>query len=209
MSNERGRPRSFDTEAALDRALEVFWRHGYQGASLAELTQAMGLNKPSLYSAFGDKEALYLKALDRYGRQRLAAHAARLEQEPDARRGILAFLGAMADMFTDPHLPGGCFIVNGSTGGQQPVSVAEALREGLSDTEALLRRRLQRAQEDGQLPPESDAGAWAALLSSLLAGLAVQARSGAPRAKLHAVLSSAMQAWPEAKAPVPRRSRGA
>ena len=75
MTGERGRPRNFDADTALDRALEVFWRHGFQGASLSELTEAMGLNKPSLYATFGDKESLYLKALDRYAALCAAEHA--------------------------------------------------------------------------------------------------------------------------------------
>ena len=98
MTHERGRPRSFDPNTALDRALEVFWRHGFQAASLAELTAAMGLSKPSLYAAFGDKESLYLKALERYVALQIAQHIAIFDTEPDTRLALEKFLRTMADM---------------------------------------------------------------------------------------------------------------
>src|SRR5207302_2019411 len=112
MTRERGRPRSFDTATVLDRALEVFWKHGFQSASLLELTEATGLSKPSLYAAFGDKESLYLKALDRYVSTRIAQHAAILDTEQNGRRAVEEFLRSIANMLSDPTLPGGCFIIN-------------------------------------------------------------------------------------------------
>src|SRR6185369_12537216 len=100
MPAERGRPRSFDTETALERATEVFWRHGFQGASLAELTAATGLSKPSLYAAFGDKEALYLRCLQRYAERATAMQNKWLEHEPEARRAIEGFMRATAQLQT-------------------------------------------------------------------------------------------------------------
>src|SRR4051812_40586855 len=111
---ERGRPRGFDPETVLDLATEVFWRHGFQGASLAELTAATGLSKPSLYAAFGDKEALYLRCLERYAQSKSTVQTDLLEQQPDARRAVELFMQAMAKAFTDSALPGGCFVVNGA-----------------------------------------------------------------------------------------------
>ena len=109
---ERGRPRIFDEEQALDAALGVFWRSGYQGASLAELTHAMGISKPSLYAAFGNKEKLFLTALQRYREQQLNKHAEALAAEPDLKKAMRAFLRSVATMLTAPELPGGCLVVN-------------------------------------------------------------------------------------------------
>jgi AcrR family transcriptional regulator len=200
MAGERGRPRGFDVDDTLDRALEVFWRHGFQGTSLSELTEATGLSKPSLYAAFGDKEALYLKALDRYTDRWSARYAAVLEEEPDARRAIEQFLRTVVAVLTDPALPGGCFVVTGSadcgvTG--VPDAVDAALRKSLHNTEMLLHERLKRAQRDGQLAPDAATGDLATLFSGLVAGFAVKARSGARRTRLNAAIDAAMRAWPE------------
>lgn len=200
MTGERGRPRSFDTDTALDRALEVFWRHGFQGASLSELTEAMGLNKPSLYAAFGDKESLYLKTLERYVTLCAQEHAVKLEEEPDARRAVAAFLHSIAAMLVDPKLPGGCYVINGVAdcgGTVTPPSVEAALRRQLEQNEVMLKARLARAQREGQLPKGKSADELAALFSAVLAGIAVLAKGGASRAKLDKVIDTALLAWPE------------
>jgi len=199
MGNERGRPRVFDREAVLDRALEVFWQHGFQSASLAELTEAMGLNKPSLYAAFGDKEALYLKALQRYLMNEIARRAQILDNEPDARTAVSAFLRSMAAMLADPKRPGGCFIINGAAdcgGSQMPAAVELALRNALRGGEKKLRDRLLRAQVEGQLPTDINITDLASTFSSLLAGLAVFAKSGVKRTRLNAIITTAMAIWP-------------
>jgi AcrR family transcriptional regulator len=199
MSAERGRPRNFDENAVLDNALEVFWRHGFQGASLAELTEAMGLSKPSLYAAFGDKESLYLKTLTRYADVQIAKHAAVLEAEPDGRRAVESYLRSMAVMLTDPDLPGGCFIINGTAdcgGSSTPASVELALRAALQRGESRLKERIVRAQREGQLASDISAEDLAAVFGSLLAGLGVIAKSGAKRAKLYAIIKAAMGIWP-------------
>src|SRR5947209_16697338 len=102
-----GRPRSFDLDKALDAALQVFWRKGYEGASLSDLTQAMGINRPSLYAAFGDKEMLFRKALDRYA-SGPAAYVSEALKEPTARAAIERLLREAADSLTNPHNPPGC-----------------------------------------------------------------------------------------------------
>ena len=199
MTRERGRPRTFDIDLALDRAVEVFWKHGFQDASMHELTAAMGLSKPSLYAAFGDKEALYLKTLERYGGLLIERHAAALNGEADGRTAVAAFLRSIASMLADPALPGGCFIINGTAdcgGSTIPAAVELALRTALQGTESTLLERVRRAQRDGDLPAESAPEALAALFSSLIAGLAVLAKSGAPEAKLHTVIDTAMLVWP-------------
>ena len=181
------------------KALEIFWRNGFQGASLFELTDAMGLSKPSLYAAFGDKEALYLKSLDRYGSRWLAKNIEVLEKEQDGYRAMQMFLRALVAMFTDPVLPGGCFIVNGMAdrgGPSTPHGVEQALQKTLHDSEMKIRNRLVRAQRDGQLPPAADPTALAGFFHALIAGLAVKAKAGAKRPSLYAAVEAGMGAWP-------------
>jgi AcrR family transcriptional regulator len=200
MTNARGRPRSFDIDVALDRGVEVFWKNGFQGTSLSELSSAMGLSKPSLYAAFGDKESLYLKALERYVNLLLELHADLLADEPDARRAVETFLHSIAEMLTNPILPGGCFIVNGTADcgcSSVPEKVELALRKALQGSETLIRKRLQRAQQDGQLSLNASPEELAAFFGSLISGLAVQAKSGAKEAKLHLVVDAAMAVWPQ------------
>jgi AcrR family transcriptional regulator len=204
MAGERGRPRGFDIDAALESALAVFWKHGFQDASLAELTQATGLSKPSLYAAFGDKEALYLKALERYIAMLVARHGAALNDEADGRSAVRGFLYSLAHMLADPAMPGGCFIINGtadSGGSSVPPAVEQALRAALLGTEGLLSGRLERALRDCDLPADADPAALAALFAALIAGLAVLAKSGAAEAKLRQAVDAAMLAWPKAQAP--------
>ena len=204
MTGERGRPRNFDMDTALDRALKVFWRHGFHGASLSELTEAMGLNKPSLYAAFGDKEALYLKALDRYASLCATEHAAKLEAEPDGQRAVEAFLHSLADMLTNPEYPGGCAIINGVAdcgGTSTPPAVENALLKAMQGTEVFLKQRLARAQQEGQLPKDAHLDDLAMLFSTLIAGMAVSAKGGASRAKLDKVIDTAMSIWPAAPTP--------
>jgi AcrR family transcriptional regulator len=200
MTDERGRPRNFDIDLALDRAVEVFWKHGFEGASMHELTEATGLGKPSLYAAFGNKESLYLKALERYVNLLIERHARLLTDEPDGRYAVEAFLHSLAEMLTNPSLPGGCFIINGTAdcgSASIPVKVEVALRKALQGSETLLRERLLRAQHDGQLSLNANHEDIAALFASLIAGLAVQAKSGASEAKLHLVIKAAMAIWPQ------------
>lgn len=208
MDKERGRPRSFAKSDALDLALPVFWRLGYQGASLAELTAATGLNKPSLYAAFGDKEALFLRVLERYAGTRLPVHAAVLEGQADARPGVEGFLRSLVAMYSAPDLPGGCLVMNGAAACRSavtPPAVEAALRAGVQGCEALLTQRLQRAQREGQLGAGVRVKELAAYFNTVLAGLSTLARSGASRARLEAVVEIAMAAWPKPS----RSQRGA
>lgn len=209
MTRERGRPRGFDIDHALDQALQVFWKHGFQDASLQELTDAMGLSKPSLYAAFGDKEALYLKALERYVALLVERHAAKLDDEPDGRTAVRSFLLSLAAMLADPSMPGGCFIINGTAdcgGSTIPASVEMALRGALQGSENLVLERLKRAEADGQLPAGLSPESLAALFGSLIAGLAVLAKSGASLDKLNTVVDTAMAVWPQTAGPVRKRT---
>src|SRR5947199_8400427 len=154
-STQLGRPRAFDPDAALDRAMHVFWAKGYEGASLSDLTRSMRINRPSLYAAFGNKEQLFGKVLDRYAngplsyfRKALAAAKAR-----DVTEQIL--LGA-ANMASDPRLPAGCLMVQGALAcGDAAGSVQNEVAARRAASEVVLRRRLQRAERQGDLPPSA------------------------------------------------------
>lgn len=163
----------------------------------------MGLSKPSLYAAFGDKGALYLRALDRYVSLRLAPHLTLLEAERDSRLAVARFLRSVASMLADPQLPGGCFIVTGSTdigATGLPADVNAALRTALTGSESCILARLQRAQREGQLTPDTDVDELAGMFSALLAGLAIQARAGVLLPRLNRLIDNAMRAWPAQQA---------
>ncbi|MBI1853639.1 MAG: TetR/AcrR family transcriptional regulator [Planctomycetes bacterium] len=191
-----GRPRAFDIEQALDRALRVFWRQGYEGASLSDLTRAMGINRPSLYAAFGNKEALFRKALDRY-RDGPAAYVRRALEEPTARAVVERLLLGAVDLLTDSDHPPGCLVVQGAlTCG----SAADPIRLELSSrrlaAEARIRQRLKRASSEGDLPADANPADLARFVATVMHGMAVQAADGARRAELIRVAKTALRAWP-------------
>jgi AcrR family transcriptional regulator len=192
----KGRPREFDVEQALDRALQVFWRKGYEGASLPDLTEAMGINRPSLYAAFGNKEALFRKALDRYAEGPGAyVHAAL--NEPTARAVAERLLSGAVDLATDRRHPHGCLLVQGALAcGEAAESVRKELCDRRMAFQALMRRRFERAQAEGDLPADADAADLARYLAAVLHGVAVQATGGASRAELRRVVEMALRAWP-------------
>ncbi len=195
-SCKRGRPREFCPDAALDAALAVFWRNGYEGASLTDLTEAMGINRPSLYAAFGNKASLYRRAMDRYGERASAVFGAALS-EPTARRSIERVLRGSAESLTDRKNPAGCFLVVSAMAcgpGSEAVR-AEAATRRLSTT-PLLRARFEQAARDGELPPDADPTALAGYFTTFLQGLSVQAASGVDRAGLHRAIDVALRVWP-------------
>src|SRR5438128_8667122 len=151
-----GRPRSFDPDTALDRAMHVFWAKGYEGASLSNLTRAMRINRPSLYAAFGNKEQLFRKVLDRYVDGPLAYFGKALTA-PNARDVIEQIFFGAARMASDPRLPAGCLMVQGALAcGDAAGSVQKEVAARRAASEVALRRRLQRAKRQGDLPPSAD-----------------------------------------------------
>jgi AcrR family transcriptional regulator len=199
-----GRPRCFDVDKALDSALDVFWRKGYEGATLLDLTRAMGINRPSLYAAFGNKEELFRKAIDRY----LAGPACRVSEallEPDARSVALRLLRETIDLITNPRHPRGCFLVQSALACGD---TADALRREMirrrAAGEAALRRRFNRAVAEGDLPPDCDPADLARYVAIVMHGMAVQAAGGARRRDLTQAAELAMRAWPS-PAPDPGR----
>jgi AcrR family transcriptional regulator len=191
-----GRPRSFDMGEALDAAMEVFWRRGYDGATLAELTAAMGIKPPSLYAAFGNKEGLLKAALDRYAQKR-AEHMAGILAAPTARQVAERLLFGTADIQTDPANPPGCLLVQGGLAcGAGSENIPFELAAKRAQTEAELRDRFARARTEGDLPADSDPAALARFLSGVTAGMGVMAASGADRAALREVAQVALAAFP-------------
>jgi len=195
-SGRTGRPRSFDLDKALDAAMQVFWRNGYEGASLSALTQAMGINRPSLYAAFGDKETLFRKALDRYD-QGPAAYVRDALKQPTARAVTQHLLRGTADLFTDPHHPLGCLMVQGAlVCGDADDCIRRELVSRRAAGEAAIRRRFKRAKAEGDLPADSNPADLARYVVTISQGMAVQAASGARREELQRVVQTAMRAWP-------------
>src|SRR5262249_9763155 len=197
----RGRPREFDTEQALDAALDVFWRKGYEGASLPDLTEAMGINRPSLYAAFGNKEELFRAVIARYI-EGPAAYVRKALAEPTARGAAERLLTHAVDVVTDPHGPGGCLLVQGALAcGEGCDSVRRELVARRLAGDAAIRERFERALAEGDLPPGTNAADLARFISTLIRGLAVQAAGGANRRELRRVVRIALCTWPR------RRSR--
>ncbi|MDB5405763.1 MAG: transcriptional regulator, TetR family [Rhodospirillales bacterium] len=191
-----GRPREFDVDEALDAALDLFWRNGYEGTSLSDLTAAMGITRPSLYATFGNKEELFRKVLDRYEDVCMRFMRDALK-EPTARAVVEKLLYGSADAQTDPPHPPGCLGMNGALACSME---AEPIRQELigrrTAGEAALRRRLEQAKAEGDLPAASDPAALARYVMTLSQGMAIQAASGAGREALHQVIATALTAWP-------------
>lgn len=193
----KGRPREFDADAALDKALHVFWQHGYEGASLADLTEAMGINRPSLYAAFGNKEDLFRRALDRYAQRGPASVLHRALEESTAQAVVEYLLKGVATSLTDPDNPRGCLAVQGAlTCGEASESIKQELCRRRAEGEQALRERLDRAKVDGDLSADADAVALARFASTVTQGMSVQAAGGASRDDLLRVADMALKAWP-------------
>ncbi len=194
-----GRPRAFDVEVALDRALEVFWQKGYEGTSLSDLTEAMRINRPSLYAAFGNKEALFRKVLDRYA-EGPTGYMAQALQAPTAREVARRFLRGVIDQLTDKRTPRGCLLVQSAL---VCADAAESVRAELAarraEGERALRRRFERAKKEGDLPADASPADLASYLITVVHGMAVRGASDASRAQLLRVMEMAMKSWPSAR----------
>jgi AcrR family transcriptional regulator len=196
---QRGRPRSFDRDTALRRAMEVFWERGYEGSSLSDLTAAMGINPPSLYAVFGSKVALFQDAVALYDATEGAAAHVALRDEPTARQAIEAVLRLNAAAFADPATPSGCMIVLAATNcAPANDGVRDHLMEWRRNDRAAVRERMERGVVDGDVPAGVDVDDLASFYVTVLHGLAIQARDGASHATLDAVVDRAMSAWPTA-----------
>jgi len=197
-----GRPREFDIEKALDAALCVFWRKGYEGASYADLTEATGVERPALYSAFGNKEALFRRVLARYDEQ-YVGYIAEALQLPTSRQVAAHILYKAAELNTRHPDHAGCLAINGALAGSDD---AEPVRQALIDFraagQAQLRTRFERAIAEGDLPETANADALAAFIMAVTHGMAVQAKAGFSREMVEAVADQALSTWPGGRSAV-------
>ncbi|WP_294288402.1 TetR/AcrR family transcriptional regulator [uncultured Sphingomonas sp.] len=192
----KGRPREFCTDRALAAALGVFWSKGYEAASMADLTEAMGITKPSLYAAFGNKEALFTKALDLYEAEKMAYIRAALEQ-PTARAVAEHILRGAVEAQTSCDGPKGCMgVISATACGAEAESIrAEVIKRRCSSQAAIV-ERFDQARRDGDLPDHIDVAGLTNYLFALLQGMAVQAGSGASRADLERIVDTSLMVWP-------------
>lgn len=192
----RGRPRSFDRENALRQAMEVFWRQGFDNASLTDLTQAMGINSPSLYAAFGSKEALFKEAMELYLRTEGGGIWNQVDSAPTAHIAVDRVLRTSAEAFTRGPEPRGCLIVLAAPQlqGANPV-ICDTLKQHRIANVDLLERRLLRGIAEGELSPAANCRAIANYYVTVQHGMSIQARDGASREVLLSVADCAMAAW--------------
>lgn len=191
-----GRPREFDIDRALDTALKLFWTHGYDGTSITDLTEAMGITRPSLYAAFGGKEDLFRKALARYI-SGPASYFRKSLAEPTARKACETVLSAAVLCMTDSAQPRGCLLVQGalSSGKESEPVRAELARYRAGGIDAL-QARIERGKAEGDVPPDVDSLASARFLMTVMQGMSVQATSGASRESLQDITQLALKALP-------------
>ena len=193
---ERGRPRSFDRAVALRRAMEVFWAQGYDGTSMSDLISAMDVNSPSIYAAFGSKEALFREAVALYRATEGGRIWGAMTTAPSARAAIETILRVSAEEFTRPSKPRGCLIVLGALNADDGnEAVRRELQEHRAENMTMLLRRLKRDVAEGKLPNGPDWRAIATFYITVQQGMSIQARDGASRKALLAVADCAMAAW--------------
>ena len=191
-----GRPRAFDADRALEAALKVFWRMGYEGASLPQLTKAMRINRPSMYAAFGNKEELFRKVVDRYS-SAACTHIQCALAKPTARDVATALLRGTAEQLSDSKHPAGCLLVQGALAcGAGAACARKELAARRAMGEAAIRKRFERAAREGDLPKGADPAELARYVATVQQGMSVQATSGASRKHLLQIADTAMRAWP-------------
>lgn len=196
-ARSRGRPRAFDREAALAEATRLFWLKGYEATSISDLTEAMGIGSPSLYAAFGSKEALYAEALRYYENTYTAYSWSRFDAAATAREAVEAMLLDTAAFLTASVLdiPLGCMIALSSVGSEGHPELGERVKSGRAFTLERITARLRRAMDEGEIPASVDARALARFVQTVHAGMSILARDGAGRAELEDVAKVTMMGW--------------
>jgi AcrR family transcriptional regulator len=196
-ARSRGRPREFDREAALAQATRVFWSKGYEATSISDLTKAMGIGSPSLYAAFGSKEALYAEALQHYGQCYEPLFWSNFHSAATAREAVMSLLldsaASMSGCRTD--IPNGCMVALSSVGSEGHEQLGELLRSARAVGLERIKARLERAVADGEVPATVDLNALARFVQTVQSGMSILARDGASRAELEDVAQVAMMGW--------------
>ncbi len=195
----RGRPREFDKDKALDSAMLVFWRNGYEGTSLSDLTTAMNINRPSLYGTFGDKEKLFLQVIERYLETYGTKGVRQLSQYPEIERAIAAFFDCVVEQLTDSQLPPGCLIANSTLecGGNRFDAIGRRLSQCHAESEAALYSRLRLAQAQGQLPEAEDVQALAQFFTATMLGMGAIARTNSNPVMIRQLAKTALRVLPD------------
>ncbi|MFD5629225.1 MULTISPECIES: TetR/AcrR family transcriptional regulator [unclassified Streptomyces] len=194
-AKQRGRPRSFDRETALEKAILAFWEHGYEGTSVSDLTRVMGIGAPSLYAAFGDKRSLFDEVVRVYGTKYGSFGERALAEEPTARAAVRRMLREAAAEYTEPGRPHGCLVIHAATNCTTP-EVEASLRARRNASIAEFESRIRAGIAAGELPPDTDAAAFARHTGAVIQGMSQQARDGATEKELTALAEVAMAIWP-------------
>lgn len=196
VTGQRGRPRSFDRDAALDKAMFAFWERGYEATSISDLTASLGISAPSLYAAFGDKRKLFDEVVVVYGGRYGDFASVALAEEPTAREALGRILHEAAEVYTDPAHPPGCMVISAAVNTTSD-EVAEALRVRREANLVSFESRIRAGVAAGELPADTDTRALARYAGAVLQGMSQQSRDGAGREELEAVAELAMRAWPQ------------
>jgi len=192
-----GRPRGFDRDAALEAAMFLFWRKGFEATSMNDLCEAMGVRSPSLYAAFGSKEALYLEAVERYVQTQGPPIWSKLAEGATARAGIENMLIAASENLPKSRAkPAGCMAALAAVGDEWPAAIARVTKKVRLEMLGTLRSRLETAVANGELPAATDVDGLSRFYLSVYQGMAIQARDSATQAELRGVAAAAMAAWP-------------
>lgn len=194
LKKQRGRPLAFDPEIALDQAMHLFWRKGYEGTSLSDLTEALGITRPSLYAYFGNKEALFKQSIERYGAK--ASYIDAACAMPTARDAVAAFLYGAAELMVDPEHAGCMLVTSCLSGSEETEAVQQTLSDARKVADEIWQARFERAKTEGDLPAETDTDALARYVMTISHGMSVHARGGASREDLRKVAELSLMVFP-------------
>lgn len=196
MSTKGGRPRGFDRDAALAKATEVFWRHGYEATSMRALTEVLGIQPPSLYAAFGNKRQLFDHVVAHYQESNQPVMERALREPATAQKAIERLLRQLADDYTDPAHPPGCLVISAAVNcSPASADVEEELRAQREVGKQAIVDRIAADVSSGLLPPDTDAAALGTFYAAVIQGMSTQSRDGASRTELHAIADAAMRSW--------------
>jgi AcrR family transcriptional regulator len=196
VESKMGRPREFDQDAALGAAMRVFWQKSYEGATMSDLTRAMGINRSSMYAAFGDKEALFRRVMARYWQGPMTYMREALAK-PTLRQVATSLLHGTAEFLSQPGQPRGCLSIQGALAcGDDAEPIKQTTILWRKSGEQALRKRLLKARRDGELTNKANPAELARFLATVMAGLGVQAASGATRQQMKRVADMALRNLP-------------